>query len=66
MADLRNYFPWLGRFREHVLLLLLLLLLCSRPTSIGHSDVISLVVVHISNEKSTIPIGHGLDMGTFC
>ena len=58
------FFPWLGRFRENVLLLLLLL--SSRPTSIGHSDVISLVFVHISNEKSTIPIGHGLDMGTFC
>ena len=66
MADLRNYFPWLGRFREHVLLLLLLLLLCSRPTSIGHSDALSLIFVYISIEKSTFPIGHGLDMGMFC
>ena len=65
MADLRKSFLWLGRFRENVLLLLLLPLR-SRPTSIGHSDVLSLVFVHISNGKSTIPIGHGLDMGTFC
>ena len=65
MADLRKSFPWLGRFRDFVLLLLLLLL-CSRPTSIGHSDVLSLVFVYISNEQPTIPIGHGLDMGTLC
>ena len=44
----------------------LLLLLCSRPTSIGHSDALSLIFVYISIDKTTFPIGHGLDMGVFC
>ena len=62
MADLGKSFPWLGRFRENVVLLLLR----RGRGPFGHGDVLSLVFVNISIRKSTIPIGHGLDMGSLC
>ena len=66
VSDLRKSFRSLGRFRENVLLLLLLLLLRRGRGPFGHGDVLSLVFVNISIRKSTIPIGHGLDMGSLC
>ena len=66
VSDLGKSFWSLGRFRENVLLLLLLLLLRAGPGPFGHGDVLSLVFVNISIGKSTIPIGHGLDMGSLC
>ena len=36
------------------------------PGPFGHGDVLSLVFVNISIRKSTIPIGHGLDIGSLC
>ena len=65
VSDLGKSFWWLGRFRENVLLLLLLLLRRG-PGPFGHGDVLSLVFVNISIRKSTIPIGHGLDMRSLC